>query len=123
MSASHHRDSALDSPNDDRVLGLISAALAQLPRKDRHEIHAFLDFWRELAGEERALFAKSVKADLTDRQIARLVGVTVRTLYRWERFQSLKAQLEGCPQPKRRKWRTADDSATRCAASKRSVNS
>jgi hypothetical protein len=74
MSARLRRDAAPDSPNDDQVLGLITAALAELPSRDRNEIHAFLDFWRELPSQERALFASSVRPDLTDQQIARLAG-------------------------------------------------
>jgi hypothetical protein len=48
--------------------------VAVLPQPDRNEIHAFLDFWRELPREERALFATSVKPDLSDKQIARITG-------------------------------------------------
>jgi hypothetical protein len=52
------------SPAADQVFDLIASVLAEQPRRDRNEILAFLDFWRDLPREERALFAKSVKPDL-----------------------------------------------------------
>ena len=96
---------------DDPAIEVITAALAELPRRDRNEILAFLDFWRELPREDRALFAQSVKPDLDDEQIARLAGVSVRTLYRWERFQNFKSRLEDYLESKRRQWYSPDDPA------------
>jgi hypothetical protein len=96
-------------PDDDLALSLITAALAELPRQDRNEILAFLDFWRELHREERALFAKSIKPDLTDEQIARLAGVNRRTVYRWGRYQGIKPRLADLRATKRR--HSPDDDA------------
>jgi hypothetical protein len=110
MSVTGFMESSSALLGDEQALDLITAALAELPPQERNEIVAFLDFWRDLRREERALFAKSVKPDLADEQIARLAGVSVRTLYRLERFQNFKASLESYLETKRRQWYLPDDS-------------
>lgn len=84
---------AAPPPPADPALSALIAALAGMAPPDRHEILAFLDFWRDLPGEDRAVFAKSVKPGLGDEAVARLCGVSRRTLYRWERYQWLKPRL------------------------------
>jgi hypothetical protein len=66
-----------DPSNDDLYGGdpsfaLIISALADLPHRDRNEIIVFMDFWREFTLQDRAIFAKSVKPDLTDDDVAHL---------------------------------------------------
>jgi hypothetical protein len=85
--------------DDDQVLGLITAALAELPERDRNEIHAFLDFWRALPGAERALFAKSVGADLIGEQIARLTGTRTREVYCQEKSIGSRCGRSRIPRP------------------------
>jgi AraC-like DNA-binding protein len=111
MCAIALRESAPDPPDDDQALDLITAALAGMPRQDRNEILCFLDFWRELTGEQRALFARSVRPDLTDEQVARLAGVSRRTLYRYQRYQGIKPRLADYRAAKRQSSYTPDDSA------------
>jgi hypothetical protein len=94
-------------PMADPVRALISAALAELPLPDCNEILAFLDFFRDLPREERALFVKSVKPDLTDEQVARIAGVSRRTLYRFGRYQRVKPRIADLRAAKR--WHTPDD--------------
>ena len=67
-------------------------ALAAMPRKDRHEILALLDFWRDLSRERRAMLAKIANPDLTDQQVSRLVGRTPRQLRRWKVYKRLKGK-------------------------------
>jgi hypothetical protein len=93
-----------DPPGDDPTFAFIVSALAALRQRDRNEILAFIDFWRDLPREERAIFAKSVKPDLTDEEVARLCGVTPRTLYRWGRYQSFKPRLADFQAARRRRW-------------------
>jgi hypothetical protein len=107
MPSTSLRNSA---PEHDQIPAIITSALADMPQQDRNEILAFLDFWRDLPREERALFAKTVKPDLTDEQIARLAGVSRRTLYRWERYQGFKPRLADLRAAKRRSWNTPGDS-------------
>jgi len=106
------RDSTPDPPDDDQAfLHLLTAALAELPRQDCFSLLAFLDFWRELPREERALFVKSVKPELTDEEVARLAGVSRRTLYRFGRYQGIKPRIEDLRAAKQRQWHTPDDGA------------
>ena len=65
---------------------------------------SFLDFWRDLPREDRAIFAKSVKPDLTDEEVARLSGVNPRTLYRWARYQSFKPRLADFRAAEQLRW-------------------
>jgi hypothetical protein len=102
---------AARDPLDDPVLELIMAALAERPQQDRNELLAFLDFFRDLPSEERALFAKSVKPDLTDDQIARIAGRSRRQLYRYERYRGVKARIADLGAAKRRKRHKPDDDA------------
>jgi DNA-binding XRE family transcriptional regulator len=106
------------SSEDDRVLSLIVDILMGWPSRDRNALLAFLDFWRELAAEERAIFAKAVKPDLTEEEVACLAGVSRRTIYRWERYQGFKPRLAmvKATRPKAdssKRWRStnADDAA------------
>lgn len=99
-----------ERPEGDHALSLLGAVMA-LPGRDRNALLAFLDFWRELPGEERAIFARSVRPDLTDAEVARLAGVSRRTLYRWERYQAFKPRLEDYKATRRRRWSEPDDDA------------
>jgi hypothetical protein len=83
-----------DRPEDDPVLSLIVGIVTEWPVRDRNGFLAFFDFWRDLPAEERAIFAKSVKPELTDDDVARLAGVSRRSLYRMERYQAFKPRLE-----------------------------
>ena len=98
-----------DPSGDDPALSLIISVLASLLQRDRYEILSFLDFWRVLPREERAIFAKSVKPDLTDEEVARLCGVTPRTLYRWGRYQSFKPRLADFRAAKRQRRHCSAD--------------
>jgi hypothetical protein len=64
-----------------------------MSRPDRNAILAFLAFWRELSWEDRAIFASTVKPDLTEDEVATLAAVSRRHLYRGERYQAHKLRL------------------------------
>jgi hypothetical protein len=100
---------AASPPGSNPILTLLATALADLPRRDRNALLSFLDFWRDLPGEERALFAKSVRPGLTDEEVARLCGVSRRTLYRWDRFRRFKTWLADFGGPTRRAGHSPDD--------------
>jgi DNA-directed RNA polymerase specialized sigma24 family protein len=109
MSVTLQEVSPSDPPDHDHVRALISAALADLPRQDCNALLAFLDFFRDLPREQRALFVKSVKPDITDEEVARIAGVSRRTLYRWQRYQGVKPRLADLRAAKGRRWNTPDD--------------
>lgn len=88
------------SPGD-RLLALAVEALAELPTPERNALLSFLDFWRELPREERALFVKSVRPGMTDREVAALCGVSRRTVFRWGRYRDFKGRLTGFGRPHR----------------------
>lgn len=83
------------------LLSLAVEALAELPTPERNALLSFLDFWRELPREERALFVKSVRPGMTDREVAALCGVSRRTVFRWDRYRAFKGRLEGCMRTRR----------------------
>src|SRR5262245_47123580 len=93
MCTACQNDFGPDSPPDDPVLALIIAILRAMSRPDRNAILAFLAFWRELSWEDRAIFASTVKPDLTEDEVATLAAVSRRHLYRGERYQAHKQRL------------------------------
>ena len=97
------------SRSGDEILALVMAALEAMPRQDRNAVLAFLDFWRDLPRENRALFAKSVRPDLSDEEVARLCGVTRRTVYRWSKYQQFKPRLSRFKPTKRQDGCSEDD--------------
>jgi hypothetical protein len=90
------------SASSDPAFALIVAILAELPRRERNELLAFLDFWRDLPREDRAVFAKSLRPGLSEEAVARLSGVCTRTLQRWERYQAVRPTLEDYRHARRR---------------------
>jgi len=108
MTNAHLRDSA-SVKCDDPIFPLVIAALEAMPRQDRNAVLAFLDFWRDLPREDRALFAKSVRPDLSDEEVARLCGVTRRTVYRWPRYRDFKPRLASFKATKRQNRCCEDD--------------
>ncbi|WP_145952417.1 hypothetical protein [Paludisphaera borealis] len=93
------------SPREsDPAFDFIVAALSAMPPKSRHELLAFLDFWRELSKEDRAVFAKSIRPGLTEEAVALLSGVTTRQLHRYRRYREVKVRLADYLEPKRRRW-------------------
>jgi hypothetical protein len=56
---------------------------------------AFISYWMELPRDRRAALAKAAKPDLTDGEVAKLVGRHPRSLRRWDSYQSLKPKANG----------------------------
>jgi DNA-directed RNA polymerase specialized sigma24 family protein len=86
-------------------------ALAAMPPPMRNARLLLLDALLSLPNEELAIIAKAVQRHLTDEEIAALVGVTIRTVQRWERYQSFKTTLADYLESKRRQYYLPDDSA------------
>jgi hypothetical protein len=78
------------SIDTDQSLGLFMTILAAMPAAQRNAILSLLDFLNGLPKEELALVAKAAQPHLTDQEVAMLCGVTVRQLYRYERYQAFK---------------------------------
>lgn len=108
MSLTSHRNSAPTSP-DDPTLSLILAAFASVTPTERLELLAFLDFFRELSREDRALFVRATNPALTDERVARIAGVARRTLYRWPWYQRIKPTIDDLRASKPR-WSNPDRS-------------
>jgi hypothetical protein len=96
------RPGLIPSPAEDPAFAVIVAILAELPRRDRNELLAFLDFWRELPREDRAIFARTLRPDLGEDAVARLSGVSPRTLLRWARYQEARPKLADFGRTRRR---------------------
>lgn len=86
-------------------------ALAAMPPPMRNARLLFIDAIHNLPNEELAIIAKAVQRHLTDEEIAALVGVTVRTVQRWGRYQGFKTTLADYLESKRREYYLPDDSA------------
>lgn len=102
---------ATSPPPDDDSLRLVLEALTAMPVARRNALLSLVDFLFDLPKEQLALLAISVQPHLADEDVAGLCGVCVRTLYRWERFQSFKPRLEDYLESKRRQWSMPDDDA------------
>ncbi len=87
-------------------------ALAAMPPPMRNARLLFIDALLNLPNEELAIIAKAVQRHLTDEEIADLVGVTIRTVQRWGRYQSFKSTLADYLESKRRQYYLPDDSAS-----------
>ena len=106
------RDSAPDpSFNNDQILGLFMAILATMPAAQRNAILSLLDFLNGLPKEELALVAKAAQPHLTDEEIADLRGISVRQVYRWERFKAFKPTAADYPRHHRETSIWPDDPA------------
>ena len=92
MPTASHQDTDPDPP-DDPTLSAVTAALAELPKLEREAFFAFYCRWRSLTAERRAAFAKIVWPDMRDRDVAELVGVHRRSLYRMAGFMAVKPRL------------------------------
>lgn len=86
-------------------------ALAAMPPPMRNARLLLIDAIHSLPNEELAIIAKAVQPHLTDEEIADLVGVTIRTVQRWGRYQSFKITLADYLESKRRQYYLSDDSA------------
>lgn len=107
MRAHQVQNTVLPTPGD-VLLSLAVEALGGLPAPERNALLSFLDFWRELPREERALFVKSVRPEMTDREVAALCGVSRRTVFRWERYRAFKGRLSSYARPRRAREGIAD---------------
>jgi hypothetical protein len=86
---------------DERGFVLALANLASLPYPERLALAAFISYWLQLTRERRAGLAKAANPELTDAEIARLVGRDPRSLRRWAGYQRLKSQMKGRPRASR----------------------
>jgi hypothetical protein len=89
-----------EPPNLPPVVVLLDA----LPPSRRNAILLLLDFLHSLPKEDLAIIAKTVQPHLTDEEVADLCGVTTRTLYNWDRFQSWKPRVADYLETKRQRW-------------------
>ena len=55
---------------DDETSSVVIADLEAMSQQDRNAVLAFLDFWRDLPREDRALFARSLKPEVSDEEVA-----------------------------------------------------
>jgi len=86
-------------------------ALAAMPPPMRNARLLFIDAIHSLPNEELAIIAKAVQPHLTDQEIAALVGVTLRTVQRWGRYQGFKTTLADYLESKRQEYYLPDDFA------------
>jgi hypothetical protein len=84
---------SVPEPPDDPTLSAITAALAGLPKPERDAFIAFYHRWRSLTNDRRAAFAKIVWPDMRDCDVAELVGVRRRSLYRMNAFMAAKPRM------------------------------
>src|SRR4051812_18849376 len=102
-------DSPKRSPHPTRTLHMttplmsIPAAFPPPPPSGRGP-HALSHWWNSLTPEVQAKLIKVSRPDLTDRDVASLVGISKRTLCRFESYRDLKALFEA-RKPVTSKWR------------------
>lgn len=89
---------------DDPVLSLIMEGLAAMPAAQRNARLMLLEYLNDMPKEQMALIAKAVQPHLTDGEVANLCGVSVRTLYRFKRYQSFKLRLADFWASARERW-------------------
>lgn len=111
MPVTRHGDSVSPRPEEIPFLSHAVLALAAMPPPMRNARLLLIDAIHSLPKEELAIIAKAVQRHLTDEEIADLVGVTIRTVQRWGRYQSFKETLADYLESKRRQYYLPDDSA------------
>ena len=111
MPAAHLGGSTPTLLEDSPFLADAVLALAAMPPPMRNARLLFIDAIHSLPNEELAIIAKAVQPHLTDQEVAALVGVTLRTVQRWERYQGFKTTLADYLESKRREFYLPDDSA------------
>ena len=92
MPATFENNCNPDPPVDPAVSAII-ASLVEMPAQERNAFLKFYERWRSLTKDRRAAFAKSVWPDLRDKDIAEVVGVRRRSLYRMDGFMAVKPRL------------------------------
>jgi predicted metal-dependent hydrolase len=95
----------------DASLLRVIETLQAMPAARRNALLSLIDFFNDLPKEELAIVAKATQPQLTDEVVAGLCGVSIRTLYRWERFQRWKMTAEDYWESKQRQWTEPDDHA------------
>lgn len=78
-------------------------AAASIPPDD-HEFLAFRTWWRWLTREERAKLIRVSGFEVSDAELAGMVGVDPRSLRRWAGYQEVKALSQSRPSANT-KWR------------------
>ena len=68
--------------------------LASLPRAERRALAGFIFFWLALPRERRAMLAKAVRPEMTDDEVARMIGRSLRQLYRYDGYQHFKPRRD-----------------------------
>lgn len=109
-SANPNRDTVRCMPALTQLSSLAIDALMTMPPAQRNARLSLIDLLADLPKEELAILAKAVQPHLTDAEVARLCGVSRRTLYRWERYQRFKPRLADYRDLKRQ-YDLPDDSA------------
>lgn len=82
----------------------VLGADALIPPDDHFSSPTLDQWWQWMRPEQRAIHIRLSGFDVSDAEIARMVGVTQRTLLRWDRYQEVKAFVESRPAPNT-KWR------------------
>jgi hypothetical protein len=82
------------SQADDRAFAIALDRLSGLPHAERQAVVAFLSYWQGLPRERRAMLAKAARPDITDDDVARLIGRSLRQLYRYYGYQSFKPRRD-----------------------------
>jgi hypothetical protein len=90
-------------PDGDSFLTVL-IALTAMPKGQKNAVLSLVDFLNNLPKEDLALFAISARPNLTPKEVAAICGVSIRQLYRWERYQSWKEAATDYWEFKRRQW-------------------
>jgi hypothetical protein len=77
----------------DEVISTVVAILAELPRDERNHVLQLLSVLLALETWQRACLIKALKPELTDEEVAKACGVSVRTLYRSTPYRAVKASV------------------------------
>jgi hypothetical protein len=111
MPALPRRDSIPPLPDDHPFLSPGILSLAAMPAAQRNARLLLIEFINSLPKEDLAIFAKTVQPHLTDEEVADLCGVSVRQMYRWDRYQSWKPTLHDYLEFKRRQMDMPEEDA------------
>jgi hypothetical protein len=96
-------DAAAHDAGDD--LSAVAAVFYTLPEHQRKPAASFAVFcMQSMTAEDRGMLIKLRDSEKSDRQVASLCGVSLRTLRRWERYREFKTLLEA-RKPVTTKWR------------------
>lgn len=93
-----------DEPVDPSDLSGGVRLLAAMGPSQRNAILLLLDVLHSLPKQDLAIVAKTIQPHLTDAEVATLCGVSSRTLYNWDRYQSWKPRLADYLEAKQQGW-------------------